>query len=147
MGEPASVREAVEILGAERVGHGISAANDAQLMSLLAERALHLEICPTSNLRTGALGRWLGRASAAIRDHPLPKLVRAGIPISISTDDPAMFHTNLAREFGLLDEMGLGRQQILKIAQTALLGAFLPESDRSALLQSFSSKAAALGLL
>jgi adenosine deaminase len=58
-----------------------------------------------------------------------------------------MFHTNLAREFGSLDQMGLERQQILKIAQTALLGAFLPESDKSALLQSFGSQAAALGLL
>jgi adenosine deaminase len=147
MGEAAAVREAVETLGAERIGHGISAANDAQLMSLLAERALHLEICPTSNLRTGAVARCVGRASAAVRDHPLPKLVHAGIPISISTDDPAMFHTNLAREFGSLDQMGLERQQILKIAQTALLGAFLPQSDKSALLQSFGSKAAALGLI
>jgi aminodeoxyfutalosine deaminase len=147
IGEAGSVREAVEILGAERIGHGISAANDAQLMSLLAERSIHLEICPTSNLRTGALARCLSRTGVTISDHPLPELVRAGIPISISTDDPAMFNANLASEFDSLKQMGLERQEILKIAQTAFLGAFLPESDKSALLQSFGSKAAALSLL
>jgi adenosine deaminase len=147
IGKSDAVREAVEILGAERIGHGISAANDVQLMSLLAERSIHLEICPTSNLRTGALARCVGRPGATLADHPLPHLLGAGIPISVSTDDPAMFNTDLAREFGSLKQMGLERPQILKIAETAFRGAFLPEFDKSALLQSFRSKAAALGLI
>src|SRR5262249_6902657 len=68
IGGPDSVRDAVEYLGAERVGHGISAALDSSLMTLLAERGIHLEICPTSNLRTGALDRHFG-ASATMAQH------------------------------------------------------------------------------
>ncbi|HZP34245.1 MAG TPA: adenosine deaminase [Candidatus Acidoferrales bacterium] len=147
IGRSDSVREAVETLGAERIGHGISAANDPNLMSTLAERSIHLEVCPTSNLRTGALARCVTRSDAEMADHPLPKLLRAGIPISISTDDPAIFSTDLADEFGSLGQMGLERQRILRIAETAFLGAFLPDADKSALLKSFRSEAAALGLL
>jgi len=147
IGGPESVRDAVELLGAERIGHGISAVNDAQLMSVLAERSIHLEICPTSNLRTGALAQCLGRAGVTMSDHPLPELLRAGIPINISTDDPAMFATDLASEFASLEQMHIEPQKILSIAETALGGAFLPASEKSALLQSFRARAATLGLL
>jgi aminodeoxyfutalosine deaminase len=144
---PASVREAVEILGAERIGHGIAAAADPELMALLADRSIGLEICPTSNVCTGALAQVLGRAGATLRDHPLPKLFRAGILISLSTDDPAMFNTDLSHEFGALDEMGLGKQEIIAIAEGGFSGAFLPEAQKSVLLQRFCSKAAELALL
>src|SRR4029077_8475516 len=76
IGGPEKVREAVEILGAERVGHGIAAINDPALMDLLADRRIPLEICPQSNIRTGALARQLRRATAGIDDHPLAKLFR-----------------------------------------------------------------------
>lgn len=142
-----SVREAVEILGAERIGHGISAAADPRLVALLAERSIALEICPTSNLRTGALARHLGHAHAALEDHPLPKLLRAGVPLSVSTDDPAMFDTTLAREFGALRKMGLHNREILSIAEGGFGGAFLPPSEKSALLQAFRARTEALTLL
>lgn len=147
IGGPESVREAVDVLGAERIGHGISAANDPHIMSLLAERSVHLEICPTSNLRTGALARCVGIVGVTLADHPLPKLLRAGIPISISTDDPAMFATDLAREFASLNEMRIPAGEALKIAEAGFQGAFLSESEKSALLRSFHAKAAALSLL
>jgi hypothetical protein len=79
------------LLGAERIGHGIAAIHDPELMDLLAERNLPLEICPGSNMKTAALARQLGREDARIEDHPLPKLLRHGIPIVLSTDDPASF--------------------------------------------------------
>ena len=72
IGGPESVRDAVEILGAERIGHGIAAAADPQLMALLAERSIPLEICPTSNLRTGALARQLGRPD--VQRAPWPNI-------------------------------------------------------------------------
>jgi aminodeoxyfutalosine deaminase len=147
IGGPDSVRDAVEILGAERIGHGIAAAADPKLMALLAERSIGLEICPTSNVRTDALAQFLGRANARLEDHPLPKLFRAGIPVSLSTDDPAMFDTDLSREFGTLDQMGLRKQEIIGIAEGGFSGAFLPPAEKSALLQGFRSRAAALALL
>jgi aminodeoxyfutalosine deaminase len=147
IGGPDSVRDAVEILGAERIGHGIAAAADAKLMTMLAERSIGLEMCPTSNLRTGALARYLGRANASLADHPLPELFRAGIPVSVSTDDPAMFETTLAGEFETLSAMGLADREITRIAEGSFVGAFLPAAEKSALLQSFRAKAAALTLL
>jgi aminodeoxyfutalosine deaminase len=147
IGGPDSVRDAVETLGAERIGHGIAAAADPKLVSLLVERSIGLEICPTSNLRTGALARHLGRADASLLDHPLPTLFRAGIPVSVSTDDPAMFDTSLGREFRTLDQMGLREHEILSIAAGAFLGAFVPTSEKSTWLQALRARAEALGLL
>jgi aminodeoxyfutalosine deaminase len=147
IGGPDSVRDAVEILGAERIGHGMSAAADSKLMTLLAERSIGLEMCPTSNLRTGALVRYLGRADASLANHPLPELFRTGIPISVSTDDPAMFETTLAGEFSVLGPMGLSHQEITRIAEGGFLGAFLAAGEKSTLLQAFRAKAAALSLI
>lgn len=147
IGGPSSVRDAVEILGAERIGHGIAAAADPALMALLAERSIGLEVCPVSNLCTGALARQLGRIDVALADHPLPRLLRAGIPISLSTDDPAMFHTSLNREFAGLESMRVTREEVLRIAEEGFRGAFLPPGDKAALLRSFHAKAGALSLL
>ncbi len=147
IGGPESVRDAVDILGAERIGHGIAAAADPQLVEVLARRAIHLEICPTSNVCTGALARQLGSKVGTLADHPLPRLFRAGIPMSISTDDPAMFGTSLNREYTALRQMGLTRPEIVAIAEAAFRGAFLPSDEKASLLQSFRSKAEALGLL
>jgi adenosine deaminase len=147
IGGPDSVLDAVSTLGAERIGHGIAAAADQKLMALLAERSIGLEVCPTSNLRTGALARRLGRAVVTLADHPLPELFRAGIPVSVSTDDPAMFDTTLTGEFSALEQMGLREQEIMRITEGAFHGAFLPASEKTALLQGFRAKAEALGLL
>ena len=87
---PRSVRGALEALGAERLRHGIRAAEDPGLLHELAERRVVLEVCPISNLRT--------RAVRSLEEHPLPQLVAAGARCSISTDDPAMFHTDLSRD-------------------------------------------------
>src|SRR5260370_233393 len=114
-------------------------------MAMLAERSIGLEICPTSNLRTGALARHLGQAEASLRDHPLPALFRAGIPVSLSTDDPAMFDTTLAQEFSTLPQMGLRNLEIVSIAESAFRGAFLPASEKAALLQAFRAKATLAG--
>jgi aminodeoxyfutalosine deaminase len=126
------IREAVELLGAERIGHGIAAIHDPALMDLLADRRIPLEVCPQSNIRTGALARQLTNASAArlkanhagIEDHPLPKLFRHGIPIVLSTDDPAMFHTSLLDEYRHANSMGLTEPELTRIAQMGFDHAF-----------------------
>jgi aminodeoxyfutalosine deaminase len=115
IGGPEKIREAVELLGAERIGHGIAAIHDPALMDLLADRRIPLEICPTSNLKTGALDRQLRRNNTTIADHPLPQLLRHGIPIVLSTDDPAMFHTTLLEEYRAAHAMHLSANELAQL--------------------------------
>jgi aminodeoxyfutalosine deaminase len=147
IGGPESVREAIDLLGAERIGHGIATFRDPQLMALLSERSIPLEVCPTSNLCTGALARQRALPHVSVLDHPLPQLLRAGVPLSLSTDDPAMFGTHLNREYALLPQMGLRTEEIVRVAAAGFEGAFLPPADKSAYLAAFRAQAAALGLL
>jgi aminodeoxyfutalosine deaminase len=95
----ASVRGALEALGADRLRHGIRAVEDPGLVLELAGRGTVLDVCPLSNLRTGAV--------ASLAEHPLPQLVAAGVRCSISTDDPAMFDTDLTRDYEAAESLGL----------------------------------------
>src|SRR5215472_9738413 len=115
VGGPENIREAVELLGAERIGHGIAAIHDPGLMDLLAERRITLEVCPVSNLRTGALAKQLGSESASLQQHPLPQLLRHGIPVVLSTDDPSMFHTSLSEEYRHAKKMGLSETELQEL--------------------------------
>jgi adenosine deaminase len=130
IGPPEMVREAVELLGVERIGHGIAAVRDIAVMDFLAERKIPLEICPESNLRTGALAKQLRREVAQIEDHPLPRLLRGGIPIALSTDDPAMFQTTLLSEYENAARMGLSEEELTKLAEMSFEYAFLSENER-----------------
>ena len=115
VGGPEKIREAIELLGAQRIGHGIAAIRDPRLMDLLRERQIPLEVCPTSNLRTGALSRQLSRENAGIAYHPLPQLFRHGIPVVLSTDDPAMFNTTLDNEYRVANSLGLTAAELSKL--------------------------------
>jgi aminodeoxyfutalosine deaminase len=129
VGGPELIREAIEILGAERIGHGIAAIHDPAMMDLLAERKIPLEICPTSNMKTAALTRQLRRENVTIEDHPLPKLLRHGIPVVLSTDDPAMFHTTLNEEYANAARMGLREDELNRIVEMGFQHAFLPADE------------------
>jgi aminodeoxyfutalosine deaminase len=96
---PPSVRGALDELGADRVRHGIRAVDDPALVRELADRGVVLDVCPISNLRT--------RVVPSLDQHPLPALVAAGVRCSISTDDPAMFGTDLAQDYAAAVELGL----------------------------------------
>jgi aminodeoxyfutalosine deaminase len=95
---PASIRGALDALRADRIRHGIRAADDPGLMRELAARGVVLDVCPISNLRTGVV--------ASLAEHPLPQLAAAGIACSVSTDDPAMFGTDLAADYAAAIELG-----------------------------------------
>jgi aminodeoxyfutalosine deaminase len=125
VGGPEKIRESIEVLGVERVGHGIASMSDPALMDLLADRRIALEICPTSNICTAALARQLGRESAGIEHHPLPQLLRHGIPIVLSTDDPAMFHTTLLSEYESAARMGLSEPELLHLTAMSFEHSFL----------------------
>ncbi|MGB2952064.1 MAG: adenosine deaminase [Gaiellaceae bacterium] len=96
---PSSVRGALEALGADRIRHGIRAEEDPGLLRELVDRRIVLDVCPISNLRTGAV--------RSLEEHPLPRLIDAGALCSISTDDPAMFDTDLSRDYEAAISFGL----------------------------------------
>jgi aminodeoxyfutalosine deaminase len=96
---PESVRGALDTLGADRIRHGIRAIEDPGLVRELADRAVVLDVCPISNVRTGAV--------ASMAEHPLPALMSAGVACSVSTDDPAMFGTDLDTEYAAAIELGV----------------------------------------
>ncbi|MFD1146286.1 adenosine deaminase [Saccharothrix hoggarensis] len=124
---PDQIREALDDLHAERVGHGVNAVADPELLRRLAAEGIALEVCPTSNLRTGAV--------AAMADHPLPKLLDAGVPVTLATDDPGMFHTDLNREYLLChEEFGLGRGELAELARAGVRASFAPDELKQSLL-------------
>ncbi|BCB74186.1 adenosine deaminase [Phytohabitans flavus] len=120
---PETIWDAIRELGAERIGHGISAVQDERLMAYLAEHRIPLEVCPTSNVCT--------RAVASIEEHPLSALRAAGVPVTINSDDPPMFGTTLNDEYAVaarlldLDEAGLG-----ELAKDAVDASFLPDGEK-----------------
>jgi adenosine deaminase len=124
VGGPEKIREAIELLGVERIGHGIAAIHDPALMDLLADLRIPLEVCPTSNVLTGALARQLAQENAPIESHPLPKLLRHGIPVTLSTDDPTMFHTDLAKEYRNAHRMGFSESELAALVQMSFDHAF-----------------------
>lgn len=124
---PQTVWDAIELLGAERIGHGIAAAQDPRLMHHLAQRQIALEVCPTSNVCTGA--------TPSLEQHPLPALVAAGVPITINSDDPPMFSTTLLGEYAVAaDLLGLDRTGVTELARQSVRHSFLDEPARRALL-------------
>ena len=124
---PESVRQAIEALGAERIGHGLTAAHDPAVLALLRERRIALEVCLSSNVATGVLAR--------IEDHPLPQFLDAGLLVTLNTDDPAMFGTDLVNEYLLAaGTFRLTHQQVLHLAQNAIRASFLPEKEKADLL-------------
>ena len=102
----ASIRGALDALGADRLRHGIRAVDDPALLDELASREIVCDVCPISNVRT--------RAIDALEHHPLPSMRRAGVLCSISTDDPAMFDTDLSRDYDAAAELGLSAREAFR---------------------------------
>jgi aminodeoxyfutalosine deaminase len=147
IGGPDSVREAVDLLGAERVGHGIAVMHDAALAKSLAFGRVVLENCPSSNLATGALAKQIGKANASLTDHPLKQLLEGGSHVTLSTDDPAMFHTDLLTEYSRAASLGLSQAQLVALAEESFNAAFLPPIEKRQLLDDFRGAAKSAGLL
>ena len=147
VGGAAEVRKAIEVLGAERIDHGIAAVHDPALMEMLKERRIPLDICPVSNLRTGALSKLLGRADAKLADHPVGEMFRKGLQINLSTDDPPMFGTDLVLEYLSAMETGMTVKDLARVAEMGFEAAFLPQPEKQALITKFREAARAQGLV
>ncbi|MDI3407243.1 adenosine deaminase [Streptomyces sp. B-S-A6] len=123
---PQTVWDALVELRAERIGHGTSSAQDPALLRHLAEHRIPLEVCPTSNLAT--------RAVPDLDQHPIKQMVAAGVQVTINSDDPPMFGTDLNNEYGVaarlldLDERGLA-----ELAKNAVTASFLDEGGKAKL--------------
>jgi adenosine deaminase len=129
---PATIWSALTDLGAERIGHGIAAAQDPQLLEHLAAHGIPLEICPTSNVRTGCV--------PSLDEHPLPHIAAAGVPFTINTDDPPMFATTLNTEYAVAARLlGLEEQGLADLSRAAVRQSFLPPADQRALLAEIDS--------
>ena len=118
---PASVWGAINALGAERIAHGVRAIEDPALVAHLAEQRIPLDVCPTSNLRLGVY-----QSPAA---HPLPRLHRAGVPVTVNSDNPTMFGVNLNDEItGLSTELGLDEAAVFEIIDNGFRFGFQAEA-------------------
>ena len=119
---PESVRGALDALQADRIRHGFRAVEDDELVAELAQRGTVLDVTPVSNVRTGAV--------ASLANHPLPALVAAGVRCSISTDDPAMFDTDLTRDYDAARSLGVDPRSAY---EAGVEGALCDEATRERL--------------
>jgi adenosine deaminase/aminodeoxyfutalosine deaminase len=119
-------------LRAERIGHGLTARQDPELVEELATRQVPIEICITSNLRTGCC--------AKLGDHPVRNYFDQGIMITLNTDDPAMFHTSMAQEYQIAQQaFGFNDEHLREVARNSFEAAFLPAEKKLQFLNLFDA--------
>jgi aminodeoxyfutalosine deaminase len=124
---PQTVWDAVNLLGAERIGHGTSAIQDPALVEHLGSAGIALEVCPTSNVAT--------RAVESIEQHPLPAMVAAGLAVTINSDDPPMFGTDLNTEYGVAARLlELDSGGVADLARAGVRHSFADDSTKQQLL-------------
>lgn len=133
IGEPQEIWDALKILGANRIGHGIQAARQPELMEYLKNHAIALDVCLTSNLKTGA---W-----RPISSNPFGLLHARGVPLTLNTDDPGLFLTDLNREYALaVEHFRLTAADLAYISLQGIRSAFLPHSSKMELMQRFQDR-------
>jgi adenosine deaminase/aminodeoxyfutalosine deaminase len=131
---PGSVWGALN-LPAERIGHGFTASQDAELVEALSKRQVPLEVCITSNLRTGVC--------ATVGEHPVRNYFDQGVMVTLNTDDPAMFTTSLSREYQLAqDAFGFTDEHLRELARNSFEASFLPAEKKLAFLNLFDAAGA-----
>lgn len=135
---PESIRSVLDVCGAERIGHGVRAIEDPSLVDELRAAGIPLEVSPTSNVCLGVV--------PDLASHPFDRLYRAGLRLSVNTDDPSFFNTNLTREYLHLHRaFGYGAEDLAGLSFAALQASFLPEDRKSALEEHFRREFESLG--
>ena len=134
-----SVRGAVEVLQARRIGHGVRCLEDPQLVEILRARQIPLEVCPTSNVCLGV--------AASLAGHPLPRLLAEGLYVTINSDDPPMFNTTLTGEYlRIAETFRYDAEMIEQFVLNAARASLLPESARKELAETLQLEMADLKL-
>jgi adenosine deaminase/aminodeoxyfutalosine deaminase len=127
---PEGIWSALRELKPDRIGHGLHAIDDPVLVRHLAEKQIPVEVCITSNVKTGCC--------RALEEHPVRKLFDAGVPIVLNTDDPDMFHTDLTREYRIAqDAFHFNESELRQLARNSFRASFLPERRKKEFLASF----------
>lgn len=127
-GGPERVLEALDVLGAQRIGHGVRVEGDGALLARLQAEAVPLDMCPRSNVLTQAVPR--------LADHPIDRLLRRGLRVTVSTDGRTLIGTTLTAEFErLAEQFGWGLAEFAQCQRNAARAAFVPEPARERLLE------------
>jgi len=128
-----NVREAVEDLGAERIGHGVRVMEDENVIALARERGTTFEVCPTSNYQSGVV--------PALSAHPLARMLQAGLNVTIDTDDPSVSRITLTDEYKLVcEDLGIPLNVLKRSILAAAKASFLPDDEREELVNQFEEK-------
>lgn len=128
---PLWVRDCIEILGAERIGHGVQIIRNPEVLKFLISKEIPLEICPYSNYLTQAFPHY--------SDHPARQLLEAGVKVTINSDDPGIFNSCLSDDYQILNTYhGFTVEEFKKCNQIALAASFLPESQKQAVAAIFN---------
>ncbi|MFC8453338.1 adenosine deaminase [Kitasatospora sp. NPDC057223] len=123
---PETVWDALRVLGAERIGHGTQAVKDAALLDWLGEHRIPLEVCPTSNIATRAVER--------MDEHPIRQMVDAGLLVTVNSDDPPMFGTDLNTEYAVAAQLlGLDETGVAALAKNSVEASFLDTAGKARL--------------
>ena len=123
-GPPAFPREAIEVLGPTRLGHGLSVAWDEDVTELVVERGVTLEMCPTSN--------WLTQGVETVDRHPIRRLLHRGVRATLNSDDPGLFGIDLTHEWEVArDRLGFSDSDFQQVTENALASSFLPEDAKA----------------
>ena len=126
-GSAENVREAIEDLNADRIGHGVRVLEDDKIVALAQERKTPFEVCITSNYQTGAV--------SALLSHPLTRMMMADLVVTINTDDPSISKINLSNEYMIAcDDLSLPHETLAETILTAADSAFLPQPERLEIL-------------
>jgi adenosine deaminase len=125
-----NVREAIEVLGADRIGHGVRVLEDQDVVALAKERGTVFEVCVTSNYQSGV--------TPSLEAHPLRAMIDAGLTTTINTDDPSISRISLSGEYQMIhDQLGFPIDLLKELTVNAVNATFLPEAEREKLMKKF----------
>lgn len=130
---PESIWDAIDYLNVERIGHGVTAAQDSELIDHILEQGVTIEMCPTSNLKTGVV--------QSLQEHPIRAFFDKRISVTVNTDDPSMFNTDMNNEYLQLHrKLDFSVSELFQLTINALNSSFIPEAAKTEMRKSFTKE-------
>lgn len=129
----ASMWGAIRVLGAERLGHGVHAHDDPELLRYLRDTQLPIDMCPVSNVKTGAV--------PSLADHPVRRYLREGLLVTVNSDDPPMFGTSITNEYHVLArDLGMSREELFQLSLNGIEASFLSTAEKETMKAQFTEE-------